>query len=164
MAIIKIPTTPRFQRPIINLYGLDCLIDTGAIIPMFSMPKVIIENMFKAVKTLEKHTVGGIGGESLGDVYRINEFKVGEIIYSPFEVFVPYMQTIKYPVLLGAPLFYGMFYGFDTVENKFVIDTKDAPLKRQFRIVELRGQLYCQIDDILVQDSRLLLSDMLCGI
>ena len=164
MAVIKISTAPKFQRPIVNLYGLDCLIDTGAVIPLFSMPKVILENMFKARKTTEKHVIGGIGGESQGDVYCMDEFKIGEITYSPFEVFVPYTPTIKYPVLLGAPLFHGMFYGFDTVENNFVIDTKEAPLKRQFRLVELRGQLYCQIDDVLVQDSRLLLSDMLCGL
>lgn len=164
MARIEIPMMAKYQRPIIKLYNKQTLIDTGAVIPMLSMDADDIEARFSAEKLLIGHTVGGIGGSSRGDVYRLGEFKVGDITYAPFDAFVPYEPSIKYPILLGAPLFYGMFYGFDTVNSKFIIETNNVPLTRKFELRELHGQLYPQIDGIFVQDTTLFLSDMLCGI
>ena len=164
MARIAIPMLKKFQRPIIELYGFNALIDTGAVIPMFSVPVTTVKEKFSAEKILEKHSIGGIGGESYGDVYRIDEFCVGELVYAPFDVFVPIEPNLKYPILLGAPLFHGMFYGFDTTENQFIIETKEAPLRRSFKLHELRGQLFPQIDDVFIQDSSLLLSNMPFGL
>ena len=164
MPQITIPMLKKYQRPIIKLYGLNALIDTGAVIPMLSISAELVEEKFKATKLLEKHTIGGISGESYGDVYRLKDFKIGEITYTVFDAFVPYEPSLKYPILLGAPLFYGMFYGFDTVAGNFIIDTKEIPLVRSFKIQELRGQLLPQIDDVLIQDSSLLLSNMPCGL
>ncbi|MBR2216242.1 MAG: hypothetical protein IJ849_10890 [Selenomonadaceae bacterium] len=164
MAKIELPMLKKYQRPIVELYGLHALVDTGAVIPMFSLPVRIITAIFpEAEKILERHSVGGIGGESLGDVYRLPNFAIGELTYSPFDAFVPYEPSLKYPILLSAPLFSGMFYGFDSAESKFIVETKDMPLKRKFELHELRGQLFPQIDGVLIQDSGLFLSNMLCG-
>ena len=143
---------------------MKALVDTGAVIPMLSMDAEELETKFRVKKISERHTIGGIGGETQGDVYRLEEFKIGELEYTPFDVFVPYEPSLKYPILLGAPLFYGMFYGFDTASNKFVIETNDVPLKREFRLHELRGQLFPQIDGVFVQDSSLFLSNMPFGL
>lgn len=164
MAKIEIPTLEKYQRPIIKLYGHRALIDTGAVIPMISLEAEELQEKFAAQMILGHQFIGGIGGRSSGDVYRLSEFRIGEISFAPFDVFVPYDPLLKYPILLGAPMFYGMFYGFDTEENKFVIETKKMPLKRSFKLRELNGQLYAQIDDVLVQDTSLLLSDMPLGL
>ena len=164
MARIEIPMLEKYQRPIIELYDFRTLIDTGAVIPMFSMQIKELQRNFAAEKLLEHHTIGGIGGETMGDVYRLEEFKIGELTYAPFDTFVPYEPSLKYPILLGAPLFHGMFYGFDTAKSKFVVETNDIPLTREFKLHELRGQLFPQIDGVFVQDSGLFLSNMPFGL
>ena len=164
MARIEIPTLEKYQRPIIRLYKQRALIDTGAVIPMLSFEPEELQERFAVKLILDNQFIGGIGGQSMGSVYRLEEFKVGDIVYAPFDAFVPRDPILKYPILLSAPMFNGMFYGFDTTENKFIIETKNAPLKRTFYLRELNGQLYPQIDDVLVQDSNLLLNNMPLGL
>lgn len=164
MSLLQIPLIKKYQRPIIKLYGLMALVDTGAVVPMLSLASELVEEKFHAEKILEKHMIGGIGGESYGDVYRLKDFKIGEINFSIFDAFVPYEVSLKYPILLSAPLFYGMTYGFDTVDGLFFVDTKDVSLNREFKLYELRGQLYPQIDGVLIQDTSLFLSNMPFGL
>ncbi|GEM_PF-1932691 len=156
MAKIEIPTLKKYQRPVIEIGGLFALIDTGATIPMFSVPGPILKKAYSAEKILENGVVGGIGGFTMGDIYRLPEFKVDELEYAPFEVFVPHKQRLNYPLLLSSTLFYGMRYTVDTVESMFIVDTKNEPTKRSFKIISLEGKLYPQIDNILVQDGDLL--------
>lgn len=148
------------QRPVVELYGMQALIDTGAVIPMISMPARAVEKMFSAQKVKGNISLGGIGGRSVGDIYSIPAFNIEEIEYAPFEVFVPHISKITFPILLSATLFYKMSYTVDTVEGKFIIDTKDAPLKRKFKIKDLHGELYPQIDDTLIQDGSMLVEDL----
>lgn len=158
--MISLPLEKERQRPVVELYGMQALIDTGAVIPMVSMPAKAVEKMFSAVKVKGNVSLGGIGGRSAGDIYAIPLFSIGEIKYEPFEVFVPYVSKITFPILLSSTLFYGMSYTVDTVEGKFIIDTKNALLKRKFRIKDLHGELYPQIDDTLIQDGSMLVEDL----
>lgn len=52
-----------------------------------------------------------------------------------------------------ATLFYGMQYTFDMVNGNFIVRMADEQkVARDFKIKELRGKLYPQIDGILIQD------------
>ena len=74
------------------------------------------------------------------------------IEFSPLEVFVPQILHIKYPILLSATLFYDTDYDFDTVNNRFTVKMNDDySLTRDFRIVDVRGKLYPQINGVLLQ-------------
>ena len=150
-----------FKRPVVELYGMEALIDTGALVPVISMPAKVVEKVFSAEKVNKKDlSLGGIGGRATGDVYRLPEFVFGDIRYSPFEVFVPRVAKISFPILLGATLFYNMSYTVDTVDNQFIVDIKDAPLNRRFKLLDLQGELYPQIDDTLIQDGSILIEDL----
>ena len=109
---------------------------------------------------MDKGFIGGFGGNEVGSVYSIKNFKIGDLIFNNFEVFVPKYPRLQYPFLLSATLFYGMSYEFDTINCNFIVKMNDEQnLEREFKIKELRGQLYPQIDGILIQDVDIFLHD-----
>ena len=160
MKKFSIPLLRQYERPIIKLYNLSAMIDTGAVIPVFSIDPDIIQKYFKTKLILENQFIGGFGGLEKGSVYSISEFKIGELIFEDFEVFVPLKPKFAYPFLLSATLFYGMDYEFDTINGNFIVRMSDEQsLKRDFKIKSLRDKLYPQIDGILLHDIDIELID-----
>ena len=160
MKEFSIPLLNKYERPIIKLYNLSAMIDTGAVIPVFFISPVIIEKFFEMKLVLSNTSIGGLGGSEKGSVYSISEFKVGDLIFEDFEFFVPDEPKFRFQFLLSATLFYGMDYEFDTINGKFIVRMKDdQPLKRDFKIKDLDGRLYPQIDGILLQDIDIELKD-----
>ncbi len=160
MKEFSIPLKHKYERPIIELYGLSALIDTGAVIPMISEAPTILEEKFFGKKILDNGTIGGIGGETDGWVYSIPNFQIGDLVFENFEVFVPYESDLKFQILLCAPMFYGMSYTFDTIEEKFTVKMRDDQnLKRDFKIKNLKGRLYPQVDGILLQKIDIIKQD-----
>ena len=160
MKEFSIPLKKDYERPVIELYNLSTLIDTGAIIPVFSMEVSNIKKYFDIKLVLQDGFIGGFDGIVRGSVYSIKNFEVGKLIFNDFEVFVPREPKVKYPFLLSATLFYGMDYEFDTINGNFIVKMKDEQkFEREFKIKELRGQLYPQIDGVLIQDIDIFLHD-----
>lgn len=160
MKEFSIPLMEKYTRPVIKLYNLPALIDTGAIIPVISIFPSIFEKYFESKLILENGTISGIGGDELGAVYSLTNFKIGELIFNDFEVFVPYEPRLQFPILLSANLFYGMAYEIDTINQKFTIRMNDEQsLNREFKIKKLRGNLYPQIDGVLFEDVDIFLRD-----
>lgn len=154
MKEFSIPLKRKCERPVIELYKLNSLIDTGAVIPVFSIDPAIIEKFFDIKLILETGFIGGFGGSEKGSVYSIKNFEIGELKFKDFEVFVPDRPKIQFPFLLSATLFYGMDYEFDTINEKFIVRMKDDQnLERDFKIKDLNGRLFPQIDGILLQDT-----------
>lgn len=153
MKEFSIPLKKDYQRPVIEIYNLPTLIDTGSVIPVFSIFPSIFEKYFETKLILENYSIEGFGGEERGSVYSIKNFEIGELTFKNFEVFVPREPRLKFPFLLSATLFYGMEYTVDTIGGNFTVRMKDEQnLERDFKIKELRGKLYPQIDGILIQD------------
>ena len=153
MKEFSIPLKKDYQRPVIELYNLPTLIDTGSVIPVFSIYPAIFEKYFESKLILEDGFIGGFGGEERGSVYSIKNFQVGDLIFNDFEVFVPQEPRLKFPFLLSATLFYGMEYTVDTINEKFIVRMKDNQnLEREFKIKDIHGKLYPQIDGVLIQD------------
>ena len=110
MKEFSIPLLNGYHRPVIKLYNLKTLIDTGSIIPVFSIVHEVFEKYFESKKILDKGIIGGFGGNEVGAVYSIKNFKIGDLIFNDFEVFVPETPRLQFPFLLSATLFYGMDY------------------------------------------------------
>ena len=160
MKEFSIPLLKQYERPIIELYNLPTLIDTGTVIPVFSLYPAIFEKYFDSKLILENQFIGGFGGFEKGSVYSISEFKIGDLIFENFEVFVPLSPKFRYPFLLSATLFYGMDYEFDTINGKFIVRmNENQSFKRDFKIKSLRDKLYPQIDGILLHDIDIELVD-----
>ena len=160
MKEFSIPLKKNYERPVIELYGLSTLIDTGAIIPVFSMEVSNIKRYFDVTLVLDDGFIGGLDGVARGSVYSIKNFEVGKLIFKDFEFFVPRESRIKYSFLLSATLFYGMDYEFDTINGKFIVRMKDEQnFERDFKIKSLHGRLYPQVDGVLIQDVDIFLHD-----
>jgi len=143
---------PEYQQPMIYVYNMVALIDTGAIVPVFTMSKEFIEKGFNAKLLLEEAQFGSFSGEIHGSVYSVPKFKVGSFLFEPLEVFLPNEPSLHFPFLLSATMFYGFAYEFDTINNKFIVRLKDnQPLNRKFNILDLKGKLYPQVDGVLLQ-------------
>ena len=153
MKEFSIPLKKDYQRPVIELYNLPTLIDTGSVIPVFSMYQPIFEKYFETKLILENESIEGFGGKERGSVYSIKNFQVGELIFNDFEVFVPREPRLKFPFLLSATLFYGMNYEIDNINGNFIVRMKDEQnFERDFKIKSLHNKLYPQIDGVLIQD------------
>ena len=164
MRQFSIPMLDKFQRPVIELYELYALIDTGAAIPMLSMADVIVQKMFNGKKQYDSFDIGGIGGACSGSIYSMEEFRVGEMVFSPFEFFVPNRARLSYPILLSATLFYGTDYGFDTNKKQFHVEMDDnCKLRKSFLIKQLEHALYPEIDGVLLQNESIFLTDISVG-
>ena len=157
MKEFSIPLQKKFERPFIELYKLPALIDTRSVIPVVSLYPAMIEKFFETKLILSDKFVDGY---EKGAVYSIPEFKIGELIFEDFEVFVPDEPKFSFPFLLSATLFHGMNYEFDTINGKFIVRmTDEQSLKRDFKIKSFKNKLYPQIDGVLLQDIDIELQD-----
>lgn len=145
-----------YQRPLAKLNGIPALIDTGAIIPVFSFPTYIIEKGFGGKIKEETTNFGGFGGKCEGSIYTLTDYKIGEMTFSTMDIFVPkdIKPFCRYPIILSSTLFYNTKYEIDSVNFKFTVDVADdSLLTREFDILNVRGKLYAQIDGILFQED-----------
>ena len=146
MKQFSLALAPKYERPLIDLYGMPALIDTGAVIPVFSIYPQLLEIAFESKLIALDKQISGFGGEDNGSIYEIKNFMIGKLIFKNLEVFVPDEPKIKYPILLSATMFYGMAYEIDTINNTFNVRLRDETLlERNFKIISLRGRLYPQI-------------------
>ena len=160
MKEFSIPLMSDYTRPVIELYKLPTLIDTGALIPVFSIFPSTLEKYFDIKLILPDEHITGFGGEAKGAVYSISNFQVGELTFDNFEIFIPKKPTLQFPFLLSANLFHGMIYEIDTINKKFTVRmTDEQSLNRECKIKKIRGQLYPQIDGVLFQDVDMFLHD-----
>ena len=160
MKEFSIPLMNDYTRPVIELYKLPTLIDTGALIPVFSIFPSTLEKYFDIKLILQNEHITGFGGEEKGSVYSISNFKVGDLIFNDFEIFVPQKPKLQFPFLLSANLFHSMIYEIDTINKKFTVKMNDEQsFNRECKIKKIRGQLYPQIDGVLFQDVDIFLHD-----
>ena len=141
---------------------MSTLIDTGAVIPVFSMEIPNIQKYFDTKLVLQDGFIGGFEGIVRGSVYSIKNFQVGKLIFKEFEFFVPKKPRLQYPFLLSATLFHGINYEIDNINGNFIVRMKDEQsFEREFKIKDLDGRLYPQIDGVLIQDIDIFLHDWL---
>jgi len=93
---------PSFQRPVVKLYEMTTLIDTGAVIPTFSLSPELLKSMFNAKLLFKNAHIGGFGGNCAGDIYSLENFKIGKLNFDVLEVFVPKNPVTKHPFLSVA--------------------------------------------------------------
>ena len=160
MKEFSLPLISQYTRPVIELFHLPALIDTGAIIPEISMYPAMFEKIIDTKIISPNEEIIGICGREKGAVYSISNFQIGELIFKDFEIFVPDEPKLQFPFLISANLFHGMIYEVDTVSKKFTVRTEEnLPLQREFKLKKFKGELYPQIDGVLFEDTEIFLRD-----
>ena len=142
-------------RPTIMLYGRNALIDTGALIPVFSFSEDFIKARFKAKLVKQNKFITGLGShEVYGDVYAFSNFYIKDLHYKTLEAFVPYEKALSFPILLSAPLFGNTEYEFKPKLKRMVVKVPDElAMNNEFLIKDLaKDHVSVQLNGVLIQN------------
>lgn len=95
----------RMQRPVIKHNKCDVLLDTGAEFPVWVAGERALFEMFKVTLVKKNASFTGFGGTAYGDVYKIKDFVLGELVYAGLDVIVCEDNSASYVMLLSATMF-----------------------------------------------------------
>jgi len=152
MKTVEINLEPQFWRPTIRLYGKLTLIDTGAVVPVISMEKELLNLRFKAKLVKERTFFTGFGGvKNWGDVYSLSNFYIHELHFKTLECFAPYEFDKDFPIILSAPLFNDVKYEIDPKENKVTLKVpNDKLMNNEFLITNLSDKICVQMNGVML--------------
>lgn len=135
-----------YQRPIIELktwYGFEALLDTGAFFPIWTADEKILT---KVGGTLEKRNVKfrGFGGETAGNLYRLDNFIIGDLIYSNMSIIAcTDLKEVPFQLILSATMFDNLIYEIDCKNHKLNVTVpNDESIVRNLKIKDSEGRLY----------------------
>ena len=141
MKEITFKLNPDYIRPVIRLYGLDALIDTGAKFPVTTISKEILVNSFNAKCIVPETQINGFGGNCTGAVYELETFHVGDLIFPRMTIFQT-DEDIGFPFILSA----GMFDGLDIVlsfnQKTILFQVPDDQLVRNQHVKDSDGNVW----------------------
>ena len=142
-----------YAHPVVQLYGMFSIIDTGAIIPVFSLPRNIIESRFRGKLVYSDKSFGGFGGgEVRGDIYSFSNFYIKQLHFKTLEAFVPYSEDISYPLLFSYTMFLNTKFQFSPIEGKMYFSVDDDKMKdNEFLIKNLADKICIQLNGVLYQ-------------
>ena len=131
------------QRPIIMLgNGLDALLDTGALIPVWVGEESVLTRGLKA--QLVKRTVPffGFGGKTYGNLYKVT-IQVGELLDPDMHVIACNEWNASFHMILSATMFSNLIYEIDEYNHKFNVTVPDSESSiRHLKIVDKNGKIY----------------------
>ena len=105
MQLIEIPIRNDRTKPIIELYGMDALIDSGAENIIFNMPLNTASKVF-SLKHLKDESVFGLTGYGKAEICRLSHFQISdyELVNIPIALLKNPMPKIP-PIIIGSGVF-----------------------------------------------------------
>ena len=135
-----------YQRPVIELkdwHNFEALLDTGAFFPIWTASEIILK---KAGGELKQEGVRfkGFGGETTGNLYALNMFVVGELIFPNMSIIACQdLEEVPFQLILSATMFDNLLYEIDNKHHRLNITVlDDEPLVRNLRIRDSCGRLH----------------------
>lgn len=135
-----------YQRPIVELkewHNFEALLDTGAFFPVWTAHENVL---LKAGGALERRNVkfGGFGGETLGDLYRLNTFAIGKLIFPNMSIIACRdLKNVPFQLILSATMFNNLIYEIDNKNHKFNVTIPDGESEiRNLTIKDSMGRLF----------------------
>ena len=131
----------RFKRPVINVMNhgkiYPALIDTGAAVPVFTLGRNKIY-AFNGKLCKENIRFGGFGGDSCGDLYRLN-VELGTLKYIDLPVICVHNSEMPFAFIFSATMFTGFSYTIDDDAHIFTVDTRTDSRELHLRIRDEAG-------------------------
>lgn len=142
MKEIKLDLLRWYSRPVIKLYGVEALIDTGAEIPVFSLEEQVLRRLFNAELLLKNGSVRGFGGEFRGSIYQLYDFRIEELYYPKIRVLVPNdLSNGFFRMILSASMFHNLSCNIDFKNHQLTIVVPDnESLQRDIRVLDGQGR------------------------
>ena len=118
-----------YDRPVVELddiyRGCSALIDTGALIPIWTKSELLFLEIFRDAELIElNRKFKGFGNGAYGNLYKIN-FKLGEFLYPKMPVIVCEDEQILGMFLFSATMFSKMNYTIMNSTKELIIDPID---------------------------------------
>lgn len=158
-----------YIRPVVNFEHSQALLDTGSLIPMFCFTKGILELMYNAKLQKADVPIGGIGGTVKGDLYRLYDFKFGDITYTTLDIFRPKSEkdpneTVRIgptPITFSSTMFYDLDYRMSQKNKTFKIYLNDPADRFQRLTIDwIKNRYFPVINGVLYQDLKETESDI----
>ncbi|MCM1193922.1 MAG: hypothetical protein NC123_15500 [Butyrivibrio sp.] len=135
-----------FQRPIIYLsswHGLNALLDTGALFPVWTAPETILPSL-GGILVRKNVVFGGFGGKTYGNLYQLRKVTIGKLIFPEMSVIsCNAFENVPYHILLSATMFQHLIYEIDDENHKFNVTIPDGEsCIRNLKIQDKSGKLY----------------------
>lgn len=132
------------NRPIAILptfHGIQALIDTGAVFPIWCGKEKVLEK-YGAKKILDEVEFGGFGGMTKGKLYQMPAFNFGGLIFPYMNIIVHEGFTITAPLILPATIFHNLIFEINNKLHTLKITIPDDETNvRNFIIREDNGHL-----------------------
>ncbi len=134
----------RLQRPVVkleNFFNIYAMIDTGALFPVWNYKEEIL-TMIGGVKIASNAGFRGFGGKTFGNIYRIPNFRVGDLIFPQFHI-VANRDNLPCHMLLSATVFNNLIYEIDNFHHKLNVTIPDSEsVSRNLVITDSNGILH----------------------
>lgn len=133
---ITIHLDDKARRPIANLNwftGCRALIDTGALFPIWNKSEKILEEKLGAVLIKRNIKFSGFGGETQGNLYRVN-FELNGLHYLNMPIVASKLNNANWNMILSATMFDGTVYEIDAINKKLNLNVKDNQPVRILRL------------------------------
>ena len=117
----------KHQRPVLKVEAFDdmyALLDTGAIFPVWVEDEEILKNYYNAKLIIKGIKFSGFGGYTVGNVYKLECFKFGKLIYPGFHIVTSRENRYPFSMILSATMFRNLIY---TIDDKNHILTVKIP-------------------------------------
>lgn len=135
-----------FQRPVVflsNWHGLNALLDTGALFPVWTAPEKALEEL-GATLIKNNVTFSGFGGKTSGNLYRLNQVTVGKIIFPEMAIIsCNDLNDVPYHMIFSATMFKDLIYEVDDKNHRLNVTVPEGEcLVRNLRIEDKDGKLH----------------------
>ena len=106
------------DRPVVTLGIIKALLDTGSRFPVWVGQKSIFHANFKAQLVKAGVQFTGFGGAVQGDLYKMQCFVLGDLIYPDLPIVVCDNICEEFDLILSSTMFSGLIYEIDEVNHK----------------------------------------------
>ena len=133
------------QRPIAYLktwYKIDAMIDTGALIPVWTRDEKILLNL--GGKLIQENIkFRGFGGRTQGNLYCISNFIMGKLLFTKLYVIAHADNELPCHMILSATMFRNLMYEIDDKNHKLNVTIPDGESEiRNLIIRDSNGKLH----------------------
>ena len=146
MNCFTLELSENFQKPLVKLvdcYGFDGLLDTGAFFPVWTTDEDLLSDLGAHFIKADV-PFSGFGGETRGNLYRMREFRIGDLVFPDLPVVTSTeMEKEPYHMILSATMLQNLIYTIDDKNHKLTVEIPDdESFERHMRIYDSNGSLY----------------------
>ena len=133
----------KYQRPVVklaNFFGLEAMIDTGSVYPVWMNGEASLGKL-GAAKVIDSVEFGGLGGMTKGSLYEIPTFQLGDLIYPHMKI-IAHRSNFPVPILLPSTMFNNLIYEINNKTHRLNVTIPDdeSPI-RNLTIRDENGRL-----------------------